>query len=86
MPKASDFRICTVIKMKHYLKNNSLLHSPMSAADRVQKVPFGKWTQLHGEAMSGPMRSSVVVKNRALKIRAHLSILTFLGFLEVFRI
>ena len=56
----------------------------MLAANRVQKVPFGKWTQLHGEAMSGPMRSSVVGKNRALKIRAHLSILTFLGFWKCF--
>ena len=56
----------------------------MSAANRVQKVPFGKWTQLLGEAMSVPMRSSVVGKNRALKIRAHLSILTFLGFWKCF--
>ena len=35
-PRASDFRINTVIQIENYLKNNSLLHSPMSAADRVQ--------------------------------------------------
>ena len=65
MLRASDFLINTVLQIENYLKNNSLLHSPMSAADRVQKVPFGKWRQLHGEAMSGFMQSTLLERKGA---------------------
>ena len=82
--RASDFLINTVLQIENYLKNNSLLHSPMSAADRVQKGLFaGKGRE---NFMAKPCRvlcNPLCWKERALTIKAHLN---FSWVLEVFRI